>query len=430
MRDPTVLRAILPALVVTLVVAVPILAPPSTVRAVAAPGCGTVPVPAPTVGSPTVPVDGTPWPQLRYEPQRLAGIADGGGVVVAVLDSGVDAGAARLTGRVLPGTDELDGGDGHLDCVGHGTAVASIIGAAPGTGTDVAFAGLAPGALILPVRVTEREDVGDGATGRAGTLPQLAMAIRWAVGHGAKVLNLSLVVYQDVPVLREAIADAVRHDVVVVAAVGNGHRSEPDATAGGSAVASPGAPGGGDTPDATPYPAGYPGVIGVGAIGADGQRSVTSPVGPFVDIVAPGSAVPALARGGQLAAFDGSSFAAPFVSATAALIRQEQPDLHADQVMARIFGTADPSPDGPDSPGYGVGILDPYRAATEDWPLNAVAASPAPLQVGSRPDVDADDAGVRAVGLAAAGAGMTLLFLIGTVVLPRGVRRRWRPGRG
>jgi type VII secretion-associated serine protease mycosin len=404
------MRAILPVLVVTFVVAVPTLAVTSATRAAAAPGCGAVP--APTVGASTAPVDGTPWPQVRYEPQRLAGIADGDGVVVAVLDSGVDAGAARLTGRVLPGTDELDGGDGRLDCVGHGTAVASIIGAEPGTGADAAFAGLAPGALILPVRVTEREDVGDVATGRAGTLPQLAVAIRWAVGHGARVLNLSLVVYQDVPVLRDAIADAVRHDVVVVAAVGNGHQS------------------GADAADATPYPAAYPGVIGVGSIGADGQRSATSPVGPFVDIVAPGSAVPALARGGQLAAFDGSSFAAPFVSATVALIRQERPDLHADEIMSRLFDSADPSPDGPGSPGYGVGILNPYRAVTEDWPSNGAAASLAPLRVGARPGAAADDAGARAVGLAAAGAGMTLLFLIGTMVLPRGARRRWRPGRG
>jgi len=217
------------------------------------------------------------------------------------------------------------------------------------------------------------------------------------------------VVYQDVPVLRDAIADAVSHDVVVVAAVGNGHQSGTDAT---------------------PYPAAYPGVIGVGSIDADGERSATSPVGPFVDIVAPGSAVPAYARDGQLAAFDGSSFAAPFVSATAALIRQERPDLHADQIMSRIFDSADPSPDGPDSLGYGVGVLNPYRAVTEDWPSNGAAASVVPLRVGSRPGAAADGSGARAVGLAAAGAGMTLLFLIGTVVLPRGARRRWRPGRG
>ena len=54
---------------------------------------------------------------------------DGAGITVAVLDSGVDAAIAPLRDRVLPGADELDRGDGRLDCVGHGTAVASIIAA-------------------------------------------------------------------------------------------------------------------------------------------------------------------------------------------------------------------------------------------------------------------------------------------------------------
>jgi membrane-anchored mycosin MYCP len=400
MRGAKGLLAAVPALLVALVV---LPAPPAT----AAPGCG------PAAPAPGVPVDGTPWPELRYEPRRLGGIADGSGVVVAVLDSGVDAGVAGLRGRLLPGADELDATDGRMDCVGHGTAVASIIAAAPATGTG--FAGLAPGALIMPVRVTERENLDGAATGRAGTLPQLVAAIRWAVGHGASVLNLSLVVYQDVPALRDAIADAVRHDVVVVAAVGNGHAG----TGGGSAA-----------PDATPYPAAYPGVIGVGSIGPDGQRSPSSPLGPFVDIVAPGSAVPALTRGGRLAGFDGSSFAAPFVSATAALIRQREPGLHADGVVARILGTADPSPDGPHSLGYGAGILDPYRAVTEQWPLAGGTESAAPVRLTVRPAATVDGTASRAGRLAGAGAGLTALLAVAAMILPRGYRRRWRAGRG
>src|SRR5262249_50817340 len=144
-------------------------------RATAAPGCGAVP--ATSVGSPTVPADGVPWPQRRYGPQRLAGIADGAGITVAVLDSGVDATLAPLRDRVLPGADELDGGDGRLDCVGHGTAVASIIAASP-TGTG--FAGLAAGARILPVRVTEAVDAGGAPSGRAGSVAGLVTAIRWS----------------------------------------------------------------------------------------------------------------------------------------------------------------------------------------------------------------------------------------------------------
>ena len=77
-----------------------------------------------------------PWPQQRYAPARLAPLATGAGVTVAVIDSGVDRAHPQLAGRVLDGTDLLDpGGDGSRDCAGHGTGVASIIAAAPRDGT-------------------------------------------------------------------------------------------------------------------------------------------------------------------------------------------------------------------------------------------------------------------------------------------------------
>ena len=71
-----------------------------------------------------------PWPQRTYRLDRLTGPADGRGVLIAVVDSGVDASHPQLTGAVTTGLDALDrGGNGRLDCVGHGTAIASIIAA-------------------------------------------------------------------------------------------------------------------------------------------------------------------------------------------------------------------------------------------------------------------------------------------------------------
>lgn len=91
----------------------------------AAPACAT-PL------APVRPVTALPWPQQRYDPARLAPLATGAGVTVAVVDSGVDRAHPHLVGRVLAGTDLLDsGGDGRRDCAGHGTGVASIIAAAP-----------------------------------------------------------------------------------------------------------------------------------------------------------------------------------------------------------------------------------------------------------------------------------------------------------
>ncbi|GIH12425.1 type VII secretion-associated serine protease mycosin [Rugosimonospora africana] len=371
----------------------------------AAPACAGTPSGVPAAGSPQA---GVPWAEQRYQPQRLSGIADGTGVVVAVLDSGVDGTSPLLHGRVLPGTDELGSGDGRLDCVGHGTAVASIIAA---SGSGDGFAGLAPRARILPVRVTEQEIVGGTVTGRPGTVAGLAGALRWAVAHGARVLNVSLVVYQDTAVLRSAVADALAHDVVVVAAAGNGHSR-------------------GSGPDRVPYPAGYPGVLGVGAVGPDGQRLSESPIGPFVDVVAPGGSVVAAGEGKSLASYNGTSFATPFVSATAALIRQRDPGLPAAEVSARILATADPVPDGRPSGGYGYGVVNPYRAVTESPDAAGPASAPVPARVAPRPVATPAPVRGRAVALALAGAGLVALVVLAATIVPRASRRRWRPGRG
>jgi hypothetical protein len=111
------------------------------------------------------------------------------------------------------------------------------------------------------------------------------------------------------------------------------------------------------------------------------------------------------------------------------LIRQQRPGLSAGEVAARIFDTADPSPDGPRSPGYGAGILNPYRAVTEDWPTTASARPVAPVGIAVRRAVAADRAPVHGGELAGAGAGLTALILVGALVLTRGAGRGWRPGR-
>ncbi|HKT01640.1 MAG TPA: S8 family serine peptidase [Rugosimonospora sp.] len=356
-----------------------------------------------------------PWAQVRYQPERLAGVADGSGVTVAVIDSGVDAAHPQLRRAVLRGRDFLPGGtggDGRTDCVAHGTAVASIIAAAPVPGTG--FAGLAPGARILPIRVTETSDTATG--GRAGTAAGLAQAITAAVRDGARVLNISMVLYRDDPRVRQAVRDAVRAGAVVVAAAGNAH----DAAAG---------------TDPVPYPAGYPDVLGVGAVDENGQRLDASQVGSYVDIVAPGSAVTAAVPAGGLGYFTGTSFAVPFVSATAALLLSRYPRPAAESdlstvrtVTARITGSADPAPDSVPGTNYGHGVLNPYRAVAEVPPPPGLSAAP-PAPGTGRQTVAAADRRTGALRMAGMAAGAAALVLVFTAVLARGNRRRWRPGR-
>ncbi|MEU8296222.1 type VII secretion-associated serine protease mycosin [Micromonospora sp. NPDC048909] len=379
-------------------------APASAGTSRLAPGC-------PTPLAPVRAVAATPWPQQRYAPERLAPLATGAGVTVAVVDSGVDRDHPQLADRVLDGTDLLDrGADGTRDCAGHGTGVASIIAAAPRTG--VAFRGLAPGARILPVRVSEQQVVQGRESGRTVSAAEFARGIRWAVDHGADVLNLSVVLYADNPAVRSAVDYALGRDVVVVAAAGNLHE-------GG---------------DPRPYPAAYDGVLGVGAIAADGTRASFSQTGPYVDLVAPGSDVLTAAPGQGHQRTEGTSYAAPFVAAAAALLRQYRPELTAAQVTERIVATADPAPGAGSGGGYGAGVLNPYRAVTETpdgatgrtRPVAALAdepADPARLAQRARRTAARDRAlTVATVGAAAAGAAVLI-----ALVLPRGSRRRWRP---
>jgi membrane-anchored mycosin MYCP len=356
-------------------------------------------------------IGAVPWAQQRFAPDRLAPLADGSGVTVAVIDSGVDAGHAQLSGQVVKGADFLDrGGTGRVDCVGHGTEVASIIAARKVD--KVGFRGLAPRAKILPVRISEKQELVDGtAPGETVSVADFARSIDWAVDHGADVINMSVVLYQDNAAVRAAVARAVKANVVVVAAAGNQN----------------------DKGNPRPYPAAYDGVLGVGAIVPDGTRLPQSQVGGYVDVMAPGGNVTAAATGGgQVGELSGTSFAAPFVSATAALLHEYYPTLSAQGIIRRIKATADPAPGGKDSTAYGAGVLNPYRAVTEavtsGEPERAAplpAASVDPVAVAA----ERHEARTRrlALWLAVGGGTIAAVAILCAMVIPRGARRRWRP---
>jgi membrane-anchored mycosin MYCP len=373
-------------------------------------------------------ISGVPYADELYSPAALAPLATGAGVRIAVLDSGVQADIPALKGRVAAGMDFLHGDpDGRQDCVGHGTEVASLIVGRPGGGSGLQ--GLAPGATIVPVRVSEEEnDQAGGTSGDAVSFPAFAAAIDWAVDHGhADVINLSLVsISGDTPV-RAAVQRAIDKGVVVVAAAGN--------------------QGGDQDPNSTPFPAAYPGVIGVGALTSDGVRASYSQHGDYVDVVAAGDKITAALPGGGLKVDSGTSFAAPFVTATAALIKERFPEATPAEVARRIEATADPAPGGPlaqpsgfvesgddaaRNPEYGFGLLNPYRALTETLgPASPAAPQPEVVQA-QDPGAAARaarraDAQRSALLMAAIGAGLVLVIGIVAVVLRRGRRRGWHP---
>ncbi len=277
--------------------------------------------------------------------------ANGAGITVAVIDSGVDASHPDLVGQVLPGLDLVDSaGSGDTDLVGHGTTVAALIaGRADGNGV----VGIAPKAKILPVRVLDQQN-------RYNDALIVANGVRWAVDHGARVINLSLGGSVSSPPLAAALDYAFAKDVVVVACTGNVSASA--------------------TPNVW-YPAREPGVIAVtGTDQAGDQLWSGSITGKETVVTAPATQLVGARPGGGYWRVQGTSFAAPMVSGTAALIRSRWPALSAGDVINRIIKTAkDRGAPGRD-PIYGYGLINPTGALTADLPTintNPLDTSPA-----------------------------------------------------
>jgi subtilisin family serine protease len=262
--------------------------------------------------------------------------ARGQGVTVAVIDSGVQADRSELQGVVLPGTD-LAGGDGQIDdntkSGGHGTHMAILIA---GQGGTTGLTGVAPSSKALPVKIPGVDVVADG--------------IRWAVDHGAKVINMSIGTPKD---CSSDTAGAVRYAIdrgaILVAAMGN-----EGAAGNGSNV-----------------PANCPGVIGVGAVDVEGKIWIGSNTGPHATLVAPGTHIPWVGNNGNQMFTSGTSDSAALVSGVMALVWSAHPELSNRQVVARVLATAaDVGPAGRDEE-TGFGVARPLPAITADVPDDA-----------------------------------------------------------
>ncbi|MEU4336458.1 type VII secretion-associated serine protease mycosin [Micromonospora lupini] len=270
----------------------------------------------------------------------------GRGVTVAVVDSGVDANHPDLAGQVLPGLDLVGpaGGAGP-DPVGHGTTVAGLIAGRRDDKRGVV--GLAPDSRILPVRVLDERNKYDDAL-------IVAKGVRWAVDNGARVINLSLGGSGDSPALAAALDYAFARDVVVIACTGNLATS---------------------TDSKVWYPAREPGVIAVAGLERSSDNLWSGSItGRATVLTAPATGLVGARPPDGYWRVQGTSFAAPLVSATAALVRSRYPDMPAGEVVNRLLATArDIGPTGRDDR-FGYGVVDPVAALTGD--VAPVTANP------------------------------------------------------
>lgn len=302
------------------------------------------------------------------------------GVVIAVLDTGVayrkwhqfrKSPDFRWTRFVDP-WDFVSNNRFPLDREGHGTFVTGTI--AESTNNAFGLTGLAYNASIMPVRVLNRSGWGDAFT--------IARGIRYAVWHGAQVINLSLefdpsVTAAEIPQMMSAIRFAHAHGVVVVAAAGN---------EGSQKIA---------------YPARAPDVISVGASTRDRCLAYYSNDGSQLDLVAPGGGDDAYipsdpdcnparslpdiyqmtfnpwypTRFGYPSGWNGTSMAAPHVTAAAAMVIASGvlgPYPTPDEILARLEETAEPLGGSQPNSYYGWGLVN-VGAATA--PLSSTTTS-------------------------------------------------------
>jgi len=325
------------------------------------------------------------WPLLKIQAPQAWGLfascppaPTGLAVTVAILDTGFYYNHPDLLGVPLgPVTDCVSGGTVANDQFGHGTYVAGIIAAqwnastgftCPTNSSTTGMAGLVPGIVLMPIRVLD-------ACGN-GTSVQIAAGTLFAVNHGARVLNFSLGGAGTDSLEGDAIQQALSAGCVVVAASGNqSHLPQNLAPLN--------------------YPAAYPDVIAVGATDASDNVAFYSNGGTGLDLVAPGGAavsgtvayaaafdifstllcpLPAPCAGAQRSDFiedsntpfgvaSGTSAAAPYVTATAALIFSMYPNLTNTQVVQAIINNTDSlnNNSGWDSQS-GYGRLNVYKA--------------------------------------------------------------------
>jgi subtilisin family serine protease len=223
---------------------------------------------------------------------------------IAVVDTGANLRVPELAARQPATYDVRTHGHEVRDLNGHGTKVASLIARSSG------------GAPLLIIRA--------GSSSGAFSDADEAAAIRYAVEHGARIVNLSLGGPRTSSVERDAVRYAMSHGVLVVAAAGDDYASRPE------------------------YPAALLGSAGlaVAAVTRSGSPAPFSNTGPWVSVAAPGE--------------DGTSFAAPLVSAAAARVWSANPALTARQVVSLLQETA--SGHGVRTDALGFGVIDVVSA--------------------------------------------------------------------
>ncbi|MGN7385542.1 S8 family peptidase [Sporosarcina sp. SAFN-015] len=276
-------------------------------------------------------------PPLSWGPDRIGSsvlansISGSNEIIVAVVDSGVDYNHPFLKNRMVRGYDFVSNDSDPMDVHGHGTHVSGIV--VDSTSDNV---------KIMPIRVLDGQ-------GRGSDL-NISKGIRYAVDHGAHVINMSLGGPGPSPMMKEAIEYAVNKGVQVVVAAGNNKA---------------------DTKHY--YPASDEKAIVVAATNQNDQPAYFSNFGTSIDIAAPGESINSSIIGGGYGVQSGTSMAAPFVSGVTALLLSVNSEASKEDIEDLLFMYTDDKWQTGRDIYYGEGIINITNYVTSTEPLSVIS---------------------------------------------------------
>lgn len=228
-------------------------------------------------------------------PSTWANGYTGKGVVVAIIDTGIDTKHPALSGRVIGGrnftTDDNGNPDIYEDYNGHGTHVAGTIAA---NTNKIGITGVAPDASLLILKALDKRG--------SGSIASVVNAINYAISKKVDIISMSLGSSKNVPELYNAVLTAVKSNIIVVCAAGN--RGD-----NGNALT-----------DELDYPGAYEEVVEVGAIDQNSKVGPFTNSNKYVDVVAPGVSILSTYINQSYSTLSGTSMATPHVSGALALI--------------------------------------------------------------------------------------------------------------
>ncbi len=252
---------------------------------------------------------GSEWHIAKIGAPAAWDSAQGSGVTIAILDTGVDGTHPDLAPRMVAGWDMYGNTADSSDLCGHGTAVAGSAAAAGNNATGVA--GVSGQSKIMPLRIAYKNTTDGLCYAYASTI---ASGVTYAADHGAKVVNVSFSNAASSTAVQSAGNYLKSKGGLLFVSANNNNRDE------------------GFTPSTA--------LIAVSSTDSADNRSSFSSYGAFVSLAAPGSNIYTTNKGGSYGGWNGTSFSSPVAAGAAALVMSANPSLTADQVQNILFSTA------------------------------------------------------------------------------------------